>query len=94
MHRSEVREAAGIFFVFVRNEENRLLKFVIAEFLKCDSCCDRGENGDVCEGENDKAFLVLNVPLKLTHTHTQEHSGRSTHTHIPSLTGKPGGSFI
>lgn len=47
VYRSEVREATGIFFVFIGDEENGLFKFVVAEFLKCDSCCDGGEDGDV-----------------------------------------------
>lgn len=47
VRRSEVREATGIFFVFIGDEENRLFKFVVAEFLKGDSCCDGWEDRDV-----------------------------------------------
>lgn len=90
-HSSEVREAAGIFFVFIRNDEERLLKFVIVEFLKRDGCCDGGENGDVCERERVKDIRV-HLYFSTSRSHTQACSGRLTH--IPSLTGKPGGSFI
>lgn len=48
--RSEVGEATGIFFVFIWDEENRLFKFVVAEFLKGDSCCDGGEDRNVYQG--------------------------------------------
>lgn len=45
--RSEVGEAAGIFLVFIRDEENGFFKFVVMEFLKCDGGGDGGENRDV-----------------------------------------------
>lgn len=45
--RSEVGEAAGIFLVFIRDEENRFFKFVVMEFLKCHGGRDGGENRDV-----------------------------------------------
>lgn len=52
---SEVREATGIFNVLIRNEENTVLEFIVAEFLKRDGSCDRGENRDVCERDNDRS---------------------------------------
>lgn len=52
--RSEVGEAAGIFFVLGRDEEGGLFEFVVAEFLKSDGGRDGGEDGDVCEGEREK----------------------------------------
>lgn len=63
--RSEVREAAGIFLVFIRDEENGLLKLVIMEFLKCDCGCDGGENWDVWGGKAE-FFTLLPHPA---HTH-------------------------
>lgn len=44
---SEVREATGIFFVVVRDEEDGLFEIIVAEFLKGDSSCDCGEHRDV-----------------------------------------------
>ena len=92
VHGSQVGEAAGVFFVLMRNVENRLLKFVVAEFLKRDSCCDRGENGDVCEGEEDKkgndfyylCFPPLHLSLKViprTHTQRQRQTQKQADTH-------------
>lgn len=63
VYRSEVWEATGIFFVFIGDEKNRLFKFIIAEFLKGDSCCDRGEDGDVCEGENRRKQVIFLWPF-------------------------------
>lgn len=54
---SEVGEATGIFFVLRWDEESRVFKLIVAKFLKGDGCCDRREDGDVCEGtEEDNVF--------------------------------------
>lgn len=45
---SEIWEAAGIFFVVVRDGENGLVEFVVAELLKRDGGRDGGKHGDVC----------------------------------------------
>lgn len=72
MRRSEVGEAAGIFLVFIRDEENGFFKLVIMEFLKCDGGGDGGENRDVWRDK--MAFFLLYCPIELTniniHTHT------------------------
>lgn len=47
VHWSEVWEATGIFFVLRGDEESRVFKFIVAKFLKGDSCCDGREDGDV-----------------------------------------------
>lgn len=89
VRRSEVREAAGIFLVFIRDEENGFFKFVVMEFLKCDGGGNGGENRDVWR---DKFAFLLHCSIELIYTHTQ--SQLQDDTHVPSLTGKPGGSFI
>lgn len=80
-HRSEVREAAGIFFVFIRNEENRLLEFIIVEFLKCDGCRDRGENRDVCERWERIIWesVIFFDWSPQARTHRNSVGGRNTH---------------
>lgn len=88
-HSSEVREAAGIFFVFIRNDEERLLKFVIVEFLKRDGCCDGGENGDVCERESERHKSPF-VFFHLTLTYTGLQRKVDTHTEFD---GKARGKF-
>lgn len=75
--RSEVREAAGIFFVFIRDEENGVLKFIVMEFLKCDCGCDGGENWDVWR---EKAEFFTLLPRSYTHTHTHQMQD-DTHTY-------------
>lgn len=96
VYRSEVGEATGVFFVFVGDDENRLLKFVIAEFLKCDGGCDRWEDGDVWgrktkqRRKTEDSIIFGMFPLKLAHS--DENGSRLSC--VPSLTGNPGGSFI
>lgn len=51
--RSEVGEAAGVFLVLVRDEEDGLVEVVVAEFLKGDGGRDGREDGDVCGGGNE-----------------------------------------
>ena len=90
VYRSEVWEATGIFLVFSRDEENRLVKFVVAELLKGDSRCDRGEDGDVCKAVKQNNTMSFFPSLLLKLTHSQECSGRSIRTEFD---WKPRGKF-
>lgn len=77
----KVWKAAGVLLIVTGSDEHGLVELVVAKLLKGDGGCDRGENGDVC-GEK-RTFCVY------TYTRTLESAVSS-----PSLTGKPGGSFI
>lgn len=77
--RSEVREAAGIFLVFIGDEEKRLLKFIVMEFLKCDGGCDGGENWDVWREEMES---LLYCPIKLTQMQDDVHTHIHTRTKL------------
>lgn len=44
----KIREAAGVFFIFVRNGENGLIELVVTELLKRHGGCDGRKDGDVC----------------------------------------------
>lgn len=89
MRRSEVGEAAGIFLVFIRDEENGFFKLVVMEFLKCDGGGDGGENRDVWRDK--MAFFYFTVPSSShTHTHTRTQfdgeAGRKFHLNkLPQL---------
>lgn len=77
VRRSEVRESAGIFLVFIRDEENGFFKFVVMEFLKCDGGGNGGENRDVWR---DKFAFLLHCSIELIHRHTITATGRHTRT--------------
>ena len=57
--KSEIWEATGVLFIFSRDGKNWLFKLVIAEFLKGDSCCDGGKDGDVWKVESKLAYKKL-----------------------------------
>lgn len=48
LERLKVGEATRVFFIFIGNCKNGLLKLVIAKLLKRHRGCDRWKDGDVC----------------------------------------------
>lgn len=44
----KIREAAGVFFIFIRNGENGLIELVVTKLLKSHGGCYGRKDRDVC----------------------------------------------
>lgn len=97
----KVREAAGVFFVITGNGKNGCIEFVVAKLLKCHSGCDCRKDGDVCGETTGGGGISLDshkcpqvvgsLTLDSLYCWSKKEKGLIC---LPSLTGKPGGSFI